>query len=439
MDSYSELLREIPELGTIQETADKAPDKPADGNAHIRDGYHALSNAFGRFMHGDENPENATFTTYAAWATFSLRREVVPGFTVSADRMHLARRAYRWMAREILGADEAIGRNIVRGQAAVYEEIASAFYKMLQVVLPRLPEFDADPDDNARSHRWQNVWDEYTKSLTEMPMHLNRRRAASEVLAPGDVAVLQNAVAPYFQVLTAGLSRTGLDSDRRKLRAELILLGTIRTLGYEQRRVQPVYQRNFAYVPDALREVLAVRMLGRSARLLHAMRKPSERLHAASTFFDEAFQIAATRTVFSLAVGTEDVGFGRDIPLPPAANPLLRSLQPPADQDRYAIGAFFPKDLLTLHHRPTWAAMQQYDRSNGQGARTAVNNWLRYGERLNFLVNLFRSRQQMTALYDIPRATPAIGPQQSPALGQALGSLSDAPRQRLEKIIGAGA
>jgi hypothetical protein len=44
----------------------------------------------------------------------------------------------------------------------------------------------------------------------------------------------------------------------------------------------------------------------------------------------------------------------------------------------------------------------------GEGARTAVDNWLRYGERMSFLVNLFRSRQQVSALYDPPRSTPSL-------------------------------
>ena len=95
-------------------------------------------------------------------------------------------------------------------------------------------------------------------------------------------------------------------------------------------------------------------------------------------------------------------GSGVTCPVPPPGNLLLRDCQPEADRQRYGAGAFFPSALANLQHPQTWAAWQLYDRSSGQGARTAVNNWLRYGERMNFIVNVFRSRQQLTALYDQP-------------------------------------
>lgn len=435
MDAYEALFKEIPEVGVIQATADCAITDPSDANARIRNGYIALSNAFGRLLHGDAIPENATFATFAAWAAVSLRREVVRDDDEPADRFHPARRVYRWLAREALDADETIARNIVRGQAAIYEEIGSAIYKMLRILLKPLTKFDADPETRAR--QGQELWDAYYSSLKEMPTYLNEGRHEWEALAPADVSVLQRAVLPYFRVLTEGLSLAGSDRVAHKRRAELILLANIRVLAYEQKRVQPVVKRNFAYVPDALREMIASRLLGRSTALVHALREPSERLHTVAAILGEAFQIAATRTVYSMVVGTEDVGFGRDLPMPPPANPLLRDRQSPLDQARYGAGAFFPYDLQNLDNSPTWAAWQEYDQSSGQGARTAVNNWLRYDERLNFLANLFRSRQQLTALYDTPRALPSTAPGPPAHLGPSLGPVSGATRDRLETSFGA--
>jgi hypothetical protein len=423
------------DLGLIQATADRAVTNPSDANARIQNGYVALSKAFGLLLHGDAIPENATFATFAAWAAVSLRREVVHDDDKRADRFHPARRLYRLVARKALDVDETIARNIVRGQAAIYEEIGSAIYKMLRLLRDARPELDADPE--TRTRQWQKLWDAYSSSLKEMPTHLNDRRHESEALAPADVSVLQRAMKPYFQVLAEGLSLAGIDRAAHKRRAELILLANIRVLAYEQKRVQPVDQRNFAYVPDALREMVASRLLGRSTALVHALRKPSERLRTVTAILGEAFQIAATRTVYSMVVGTEDVGFGRDLPMPPPANPLLRDRQSPLDQARYGAGAFFPYDLPNLDHSPTRAAWQQYDRSSGQGARTAVNNWLRYDERLNFLANLFRSRQQLTALYETPLSLPSTAPGPPARLGAALGPVSGATRDRLETSFGA--
>jgi hypothetical protein len=434
-DALLDRLGDLDDLDDLQRTADGSFSDPAEANARIRDGYFNLSNAFGRLLHGDKPPENATFTTFAAWAAVSLRREVVRGEDDRADSLRPARRAYHWLATEVFDTDETIARNIVRGQAAIYQEISAAIYTMSHLVLGALP---LDDDAGTRAGQWQAMWRNYTEELVKIRRALNDERDEAEVLGHGDVAVLQRAVAPYYQVLTEGLSSPALDHAQRKRRAELILLGTIRMLAYEQKRVQPVYERNFAYVPDALRELVAHRLAGRSTALVHLLREPSKRLLTFREILLETFQIAATRTVFSLVVGTEDVTFGRDIPVPPPANPLLRDHQPASDRARYGLGAFFPHDLADFSYRPTWAAWQRYNRSSGQGARTAVNNWLRYWERISFLVNLFRSRQQLSTLYSPPGSLPSTVPLPPAPLPSALEQLSDTTRTRLERVSGDG-
>ena len=407
MDVYEALLREIPELSTIQATADLALEDPPQANATIMQSYHALSNAFGRLLHGGgESPQNATFTTFAGWAAASLRPEVVPdetGFS-PASVLRPARLAYHWVARDVLGVDTAISRNIVRGQGAIFEDIGSAIYKMLRVVLEALPQFDADRESGPR--QWRALWDAYTCSLREMPQYLNPRRADTEVLDAADLAVLQRAVLPYFEILMGGLSVPDVDDRAEKRRAELILLANVRILAYEQRRLQPLFRRNFAYIPDAVRDLLVHRLLRQNTRGAGALRRPIEVSHGASAMLIEAFQISATRNFYSMVLGTEVVPFGRDLSLPPAADPALRNRHSQLDRDRYAAGAFFPQHLNTLGISASWAEWQRHDRSAGQGGRTAMNNWLRYGERLSFLVNLFRSRQQLTALYDSPALVP---------------------------------
>ena len=76
--------------------------------------------------------------------------------------------------------------------------------------------------------------------------------------------------------------------------------------------------------------------------------------------------------------------------------------QPPADRERYAVEYFFPYHLQVFERSDLWAEWQKHDRSAGQGARTAVDDWLRYPERMSFIANLFRSRQQLAALYGWP-------------------------------------
>ena len=416
VDSYEALLREIPELGALQATADLALTNPALANATIMRSYHALSNVFGRLLHGaGKVPENATFITFAGWAAASLRPEVAlddAGFS-PASLLRPARSAYHWMARDVLGVDRAISRNIARGQGAIFEDIGSAVYKLLRVVLDALPEFDPDPE--VRQRQWRSLWDGYTASLKEMPVYLNPRRNDAEGLDSADLAVLQRAVLPYFEVLMEGLSAPDVDDGARKRRAELILLANVRILAYEQKRLQPLLERNLAYIPDAVRDLVVHRLLHRDRWDARALRRPVTVSHGATALLVEAFQISATRNFYSMVLGTEEVRFGRDLPLPPAADPKLRDRHSQLDRNRYAAGAFFPHHLNNLDLSATWAEWQRHDRSVGQGARTATNNWLRYGERLSFLANLFRSRQQLTALYGTPTLTPsALPPRPAP-------------------------
>jgi hypothetical protein len=204
-------------------------------------------------------------------------------------------------------------------------------------------------------------------------------------------------------------------------------------VAYEQLRLQPVFVRNFAYVPDAIRDSMA-NPFGRHLPLLKALRKPLDRSHRFTSTVGEAFQIAVTRGVFSMIVGAEDLKLGRDVPVPPPANPWLRDRQPDVDRNRYRTAAFFPDDLTDLQHGPTWAEWQLYDRSSGQGGRTAVNNWLRYSERMNFIGNVFRSRQQLTGLYHPPAS--ALPAPTHPTPGQVV-DRSDVTLEQLNHSFGA--
>ena len=427
MQSYDDVLDRVPSLDDIQATVDLADSQPEKANTEIVAGYFALSDALGRVLHGDvEVPENATFLTFAAWAAESLRLDVVrPADGSSEDRarpgdlLRPARRMYRRAAREVLQGDDAIVRNILRGQAAVYQEIASAHHKLLNYGLDALAAIGKGRD--LSESQCLETWKKYSADLRDMHTPINSHRATDEVLDRRDVYVLQRALQPYFEVFTEGLSTRYLSESGKRHRAQLILLANVRTVAYEQKRLQPVLVRNLDYVPEAIRARAASELMGRQTLLDRMLRKAYVRSEMFQDIAREAFQIAATRGAYSMVVGTEDLRFGRDLPMPPAANPLLRSRQAKADERRYGVGAFFPYALENLQMRPVWAEWQRHDRSAGEGARTAVDNWLRYGERLNFLVNLFRSRQQLTALYEAPRSIPVHAlSRRSPRLLSAL-------------------
>jgi hypothetical protein len=434
MSSFGGVLSVID--ATDRHVSELAPAAPEKVNRFILDGYYALSEGLGPLLHGADPVANATFATFAMWTTETLRSEIDRQEGRPLSPYGIARPGrglYRRAAKLVLGRDDVIARNLALGEAAIYDELGSAIRELIRSVLQALdkPGPGGEPD-------WQRVWQDYTQGFEAACTVINQQRQSPELpdsMGAKDVMVLQEVVLPYFEVMATQLTRKDVDDKGRKLRAELILLGSIRLEAYAQTRVRPVLERNLSYLPDALRAVVGSRLTGRNTFTARQLRKAYGRYGDASEILDEAFEIAATRHVYTLLLGDEELSFGRDLPLPPPANPVLRDRQPAVDQERYAPDSFFPRDLETLESRGAWAAWRQFDRSGGEGSRTAVDNWLRYEERLNFIVNFMRSRQQLTALYGPPRSIPPPIPPRPARLAPVAPRESSATRSRVQ-ILG---
>jgi hypothetical protein len=436
----------LPAEDEFHEIAVKAHEKPGEANKLMLAGYFKLSTALGGLLHGLSPPTNATFPTFATWTTETLRADV----GASQGRPPLGpyalvrpgRLLYRGVAQVVLGDDNVVARNLARGEAAIYEEIGLAIRTLVRTVrkaLDQLGDHPLPPGDKT-DRWWRRVWTEQCDPrLVDRFRVLDDQRQASEQpepVGPVNRSVLEEAVLPYFEVLADGLTRLETDPAGSKKRAELILLGTIRLEAYAQTRLQPVLKRNLSYLPDALRAIVGARLTGRTNRPTVALRRAYALSRRATKLFDEAFEIAATRYVFAARLGHEVLGLGHDLPLAPPANPVLRDRQPKADQERYTLGSFFPHELQTLREPRVWAAWQQFDRSTGEGSRTAVDDWLRYEERLNFIVNMFRSRQQVSALYSPPDSLSPAVPLRPASLASALPDVSDATKERLTSEVG---
>lgn len=439
MRPFDELLEAIPkDIETIHRTAAGAADHPLRTNREMLEAYFRLSNALGSFLHGGSEPVNATFATFAAWSAQSLKAEVdTDDGEGSGDegRRRRRRRPARWMYDTavdwVLTDRDAIARNIANGQAAVYEEIGPALWLFLNHTI------DAVAAGRATDDGWKVVWDEFSNALIKEANELRERRRqigrGGGVLDEGGVGVLQRGFEPYFEVLRTGAS-AATDPAQRKLRAERILLGNIRLVAYEQKRLQPVLERNLGYLPHALRLRVATRWLARDSMISRGAFRLYKELTPQLQLIDEAFQIAATRHVYSMILGEEELRFGVDVPLPPPAHPILRDDCAALDRDRYEVDSMFPHDLLVFETPELWSEWQQYDHSIGQGGRTAVDSWLRYPERLNWILHVFRSRQQLSTLYDRPDpSAPARPP--SPVLGTVHDELVPTAQRRLERAF----
>jgi hypothetical protein len=61
----------------------------------------------------------------------------------------------------------------------------------------------------------------------------------------------------------------------------------------------------------------------------------------------------------------------------------------------------FPPGLLDIAGT-TASTFSRWDRTNGTGSPSGARDWAVLEDRMNFIVNLFRSRQQDAALFNPP-------------------------------------
>ena len=62
----------------------------------------------------------------------------------------------------------------------------------------------------------------------------------------------------------------------------------------------------------------------------------------------------------------------------------------------------FPAALADLEGTEAGRAYSQWDKTDSTGSPSGAHDWAVLDERMNFIVNLFRSRQQDATLFDPP-------------------------------------
>ena len=175
------------------------------------------------------------------------------------------------------------------------------------------------------------------------------------------------------------------------LKAQLLLAANCQIGLHEQTRLQPQIE---GALDAPIEDLLRARIEG------HARQSVPEAKHGAlQTMLDaglspilkevaKAWREIATRHLMSLALPFgERLSLGSDLRAEPG-EPVF-----PAPLQRLSA----PPDLLVL--------VSQYDRASTHGAReagSAAIDWASLPDRMNFIINLFRSRQQDEVLFDQP-------------------------------------
>ncbi len=163
-------------------------------------------------------------------------------------------------------------------------------------------------------------------------------------------------------------------SDARS-RAELVLLGNLRAVLYEQTSLNRAITAamDLGVGAAARAKVAAHPAIGRMHRLLDDVERAVEGV----------WQDALTRSFCTLVTPSGVLRLEHDVP-------ALEG------------HTMFPADLAEPRLPELVEFLAEYDRTNGTGVGSAARNWTVLAERMNYITNLFRSRQQDGTLLTEP-------------------------------------
>jgi hypothetical protein len=366
------LPQDIATISTLQD--------PVLRNLKITQRYHDLSMALGQTIGGP----NVNWSTFATWASKtagqSIRNEEVPPLVhdlvddAEDDVMHRLGRIAVIIhdivpttgfhasfllepIRETLGT---VSKSIGEGNKKVFAELAPLFVRFVEVM--------------------QGAGVPTLRRLATFLEILDPRPTAE-----GGQDSLRRAFTNYYLAM-----RQADDIEK----ARLVLLGNCQIGVHEQTRLQP----QIAEAMDAPIDVILRKHLhgslatgagkGILSRLVDAVEAP---LGDLTEIVQDLWERIATRYMMSLALpGGSTLPLGRNIPKDAASQAFL----PAALQNISA-----PDDLVTL--------IKQYDRARGTtNVGSGSIDWRLLEDRMNFIVNLFRSRQLHQPLLGQPFSDP---------------------------------
>jgi hypothetical protein len=351
---------------------------PVIRNLKITQCYHDLSRAITSVIGG----ENVNWCTFATWASKTagrfIRGELLAIFrdalqsdrrlAAKLDRINeLLRRVDATVGFGRLAVIEAIhapvaevSQHITVGNLAVFAELGPLF----SVLCARFGE-DAAYDGG---------------TIARVVDELELKSGPPE---QGGQSLLRDAVGGYYQ------AKFEVQADRK---AELILLANAQTGLHEQVRLQPAIAASLQLPFDAALRVLFDRGLGgRYSENLHKRLRVilageiEPVLAEANDALNRVWRECVTRVFMTLRLPDGEIHLGKDLrPLPgQTLFPLaLRSIADP--------------DLLAL--------LTEY-RVDGMTARASgAVDWVDIAERMQFILTLFRARQQDLRLFEQPFA-----------------------------------
>jgi hypothetical protein len=224
----------------------------------------------------------------------------------------------------------------------------------------------------------------------------------SDNMAEGNV-VVYGELAPAYAAMIAGEPMpagapdpvvrafasyaAAADEDDRRLKAQHVLLGNALAVLHEQTRLQPYIEQGLNAGPADAAMALAHDRL--AADELAYFEPHLRRLGAE---VEGAWDRTMTERFMTLSTPDEVLHLGEDL-LPRPGEPL------------------FPPALEELVLPALVAFAEEWDRTGGTGIRSGARDWVSLPDRMDYIFNLFRSRQQDPTL-----ASPPFGPDETPLI-----------------------
>ncbi|WIG95541.1 hypothetical protein [Myxococcus sp. SDU36] len=358
---------------------------PVARNHAITQGYSDLSNAVGQLL----GTENANWSTFGTWASkqagVSIRGEDMPKFFTDA----------------LKGADDVMGPlskvdDVLRKlglPSLPLGDIAAAGNQALQ----NLSKAIADGNKLV----FEEVGQEFARFVETFQGDTQHDAAKVEQYLsgfPADKPLLKEAFGHYAQAM--------FEKDPNK-KAELMLLANNQVGLHEQTQLQPYVDKALnSPVQDTFRDILKqtvesqINALPFPANLAGKAALKTGLVDAAlSPVVDgvaNVFRRVATEHMMKLAVPGGALKLGNDLPPPPGMESTL-----------------FPPHLRSIENPELRALLGQLDKSPDSLKGSGAKDWSKLDQRMNYIVDLFRSRQSDPALFDPPfgqRGTYPVAP-----------------------------
>jgi hypothetical protein len=337
---------------------------------------HRITLAYGDLSHqlslliagnDDRGEWDANWCTFATWSSLTIGTCI--------DRQpehglinHLVRHFPPPLRRFFYGSAEAL---LSRGHGAIYRTLAVGnrlVFLEIGTAISHFLEYFDPAHDGSHQPSFEGYWSNVNSFLAGL-RHLDPSWVAT---APPDPDTLRAGMRAYYDAI---------NETNGKAKAELVLLGNLLLGAYEQTRVE-----------DYLAATLTIFTTSRLHRLVRGSKPGLVPFigRGLGAPFSTSYAWFATRFFLALELpssgGMAELMVGQPVPSLSGSKQQLD----------------FPEILRHIALPPLQAVLTCYDLSKRRYKHTRSRNWASFADRMNYITNLFRSRQRDPSLFESP-------------------------------------